>query len=203
MTDLTDKQLAVLNLIRHGLEQDGAPPTRREIAEKLNRDVKSVAQHLQRLERKGYISRQPWKSRNIRLTDKGRISRGARGIPLVGQVAAGQPILAEENLENRVDIGDFFGSKGDFFFLRVKGESMKHAGIRHGDLVAVLTEKEVKDGAIGVALIGDEVTVKRIYRNGRFLELKPENPEFESVVIDSSQEPVRVVGPVIGLMRRL
>lgn len=199
MDDLTDKQLAVLNLIRQEIEL-GEVPTTREIAEKLGRDPKSISQHLLRIERKGYIVRKPGKSRNIRLTNK---AVKAPGIPLVGQVAAGQPILAEENLDGRVDIEGYFGPKGSIFLLRVQGESMRDAGICNNDLVAVRIEGVVKNGGIAVALVGDEVTVKRVYKEGHNIRLEPANPEFSALVADTREGAVRVVGPVTGLIRRM
>jgi repressor LexA len=201
MDGLTDKQRIVLETILRVLDQNGVPPTTREIARLMQRDPKSVAQHLDRLEQKGYIRRRPRESRNIRLTEK---AQPPRGVPLVGHIAAGQPVLAEENLEGRVRMEDFFGSEGSFFLLRVKGESMKEAGICDGDVVAVDVQEEVRDHDIAVVLLDGEATVKRLCRRkGKFLELKPENPEYETLVVDASQRHVRVIGPVKGLIRRI
>jgi repressor LexA len=200
MNGLTERQRIVLELIQQVLDQEGVPPTTREIGQKMRRDPKSVAQILDRLERKGYIFRQPKKSRNIRLTEKARTSGG---VPLVGQIAAGQPVLAEENLEGRVKMEEFFGPEERLFFLRVKGESMQGAGICDGDLVAVQVHGEVRDSEIAVVLLDNEATVKRLYRRGRFIELRPENPEYKTVVVDASRKEIRVIGPVRGLIRRI
>lgn len=200
MNRLTDRQRTVLEKIRAFWEEHGASPTLRELAGALGLDPKSVAQHLDRLERKGFISRRPRESRNIRLEGA---ARPARGLPLVGRIAAGQPVLAEEHLEGRVEVEEFFGPKEDHFLLRVEGDSMKGAGIRDGDLVAVRAGGRVRDGDIAVAVVEGEATVKRLYWKGRFLRLEPENPGYETLMINVESEEVRIVGPVKGLIRRM
>lgn len=167
----------------------------------MNLDIKSVGQHLDRLERKGTITRRPGESRNIRLTGIGGTS--SRGVPLVGRIAAGPAVFSEENLEDRVRMEDFFGPEGSFFLLRVQGDSMKGAGIRDGDLAAVEVEGNVKDKDIAVVVIDGEATVKRVFRRGRSLRLEPDNPDYETIVVDTGAQEVRVVGPVKGLIRRL
>jgi repressor LexA len=211
----TKRQQAVLEIIRRVLDREGVPPTTREIARQMALDPKSVAQHLDRLERKGYISRRPRESRNIRLTERAgagssrlessrlESSRLGRGVPLVGQIAAGQPLLAEENIEDHVEMDRFFGPEESVFLLRVQGESMKGAGIRDKDLAAVLMEGEVRDGDIAVVSIDGEATVKRFYRNGPLIRLEPENPAYETIMVDTDRQEARVVGRVVGLVRRM
>lgn len=201
----TKKQRSVLEAVRRVMEREGLPPTTRELARMLKLDVKSIGQHLERLEQRGLIFRRPRESRNIRLTEKGRAVAGARpaGVPLVGQIAAGQPVLAEENLEGYVAMDDFFGRDGGLFLLRVRGDSMEGAGIRDGDVVAVQGEAEVKNGDIAVVVLGGEATVKRFRRKGKMLLLEPENPAYETIEVDAGREEIRVVGPVTGLIRRI
>ena len=201
MDELTPRQQAVLETIRRVLERDGVPPTTRELARMMRRDVKSIGQHLDRLERKGYITRRAGESRNIRLTETGGPS--PRGVPLVGRIAAGRPVLSEENFEDRVRMEDFFGPEGSLFLLRVQGDSMQGAGIRDGDLVAVEVEGGIRNGDIAVVVIDGEATVKRFHRKGRFLRLEPENPDYETLLVDAGSQEVRVVGPVKGLIRRI
>jgi repressor LexA len=200
MDRLTERQGAVLERIRAFFEERGVSPTLRELAGALGLDPKSVAQHLDRLERKGFISRRPRESRNIRLEGA---ARPARGLPLVGRIAAGPPGLAEENLEGRVEVEAFFGPKEEHFLLRVQGDSMKGAGIRDGDLVAVRSGGRVRDGDIAVAVVEGEATVKRLYRQGKFLKLEPESPGYETLIVNMESEEVRIVGPVKGLIRRM
>ena len=139
------------------------------------------------------------------LTEKGRAIAGARpkGVPLVGQIAAGQPVFAEENLEGYVAMADFFGRGGGLFLLRVRGDSMEGAGIRDGDVAAVQSEGEVKNGDIAVVVVSGEATVKRFFRKGNKLRLEPENPACETIEADAGQEEIRIVGPVTGLIRRI
>jgi repressor LexA len=204
MDGLTERQRAVLDVIRGFIKREGVSPTLREIGQAVGLDLKSVAQHLDRLERKGYISRRPRESRNIRLTRQADIADPAGdGLPLVGRIAAGQPVLAEENLEARVKIDDFFGPRGDVFLLRVQGESMTGAGISDGDMVAVRLEGEVREGDIAAVVLDDEATVKRFFRKGDRIRLEPENEAFEPMVVDPRKKEIRVIGPVVGVLRKL
>ncbi|MHC4945389.1 MAG: transcriptional repressor LexA [Planctomycetota bacterium] len=204
MDGLTSRQRAVLDVIRGFLKREGVSPTLREIGRIMGLDLKSVAQHLDRLERKGYISRRPRESRNIRLRSLADlIDPTGGGLPLVGRIAAGQPVLAEENLEARVKIDDFFGPKGDVFLLRVQGESMKGAGISDGDMVAVRLEGEVRNSDIAAVVLDDEATVKRFFQKGDRIRLEPENEAFEPMVVDPRKKEIRVIGPVVGVIRKL
>jgi repressor LexA len=158
--------------------------------------------HLANLERIGLLRRDPSKPRAIELLDKA--AQGVRslvrpGLPLVGQVAAGQPVLAEENIEDYVQTPAFAGGEDGEYVLRVKGESMKDAGILEGDLVVVKPQDTAVDGEIVVALIGEEATVKRFFRETDHVRLQPENEAMEPI---RSRE-VRVLGKVVGLMRSL
>jgi repressor LexA len=203
---LTDRQRAVLEMIQGHLEREGASPTLREIAGALRLDPKSVAQHLDRLERKGFLRRRAGESRNIRLTEQARPSRRAarRGLPLVGQVKAGQPVLAEESLEDRVELDGFFGPEGSVFLLRAKGDSMEGAGIRDGDLLAVESGAKVPQGGIGVVLLDGEATVKRVFKEGRGFRLDPENAAYAPIkVAPTRTAEFRVLGAVRGLVRRM
>ena len=203
----TKRQDAVLRVIRRAIEREGVPPTLRETAQAMKLDPKSVAQHIDRLERKGYIRRRPGQSRNVRLTEKGRAPKDAaalQGVPLVGQIAAGVPVLAEENLEGRVKIEELFGPEESFFFLRVKGDSMEGAGIRDGDLAAVRTGKDLAGkGEIAVVVVNNEATVKRFYRRGSLIRLEPENPAFDTMEADAEKDDIRVAGAVGGLIRKM
>lgn len=221
MEPLTRKQAAVLEAIQRILEEEGAPPTLRELARRLGLDVKSVAQHLDRLERKGYLSRRRGRSRNIRLAAGGAVAHlsgaapvgpsakgsgspvpaEARGLPLVGRIAAGSPVEAVEEVEDRLRLETFFGPEGTVFLLRVEGDSMEGAGIRRGDLVAVARDEPVPEGAPAVVVVEGETTVKRLFRKGRRLLLAPENPDYEPLLVDPARQAVRVVGPVKGLVR--
>ncbi|MBU0754259.1 MAG: transcriptional repressor LexA [Planctomycetes bacterium] len=212
MQSLTDRQRAVLETIRTFMNREGLSPSLREIARAMDLDTKSVAQHLDRLERKGYITRRPRQSRNIRLAESVRRAfnekESPRGLPLVGQIAAGQPILAEENLEGHLTLEDYFESDGlgpesGVFLLRVRGESMKEAGIRDGDLVAVRSDRTVRNGEIAVVVLDNEATVKRFYHEGAYLRLEPENPGYGPIVVDPETTEVRIIGPVLGLVRKM
>jgi len=209
---LTDKQRAVLQAIQGHLEEQGVSPTLREIAGALRLDPKSVAQHLDRLERKGFLRRRAGESRNIRLTARAaRQARGgsssssfARGLPLVGQVKAGQPVLAEESLEDRVELERFFGPEGAVFLLRAKGDSMEGAGIFDGDLLAVESGAKVPAGGIAVVLLDGEATVKRLFRQGRGYRLEAENEAYAPIRVDPGKTTdFRVLGAVRGLVRRM
>jgi repressor LexA len=200
MDRLTPRQQAVLEAIRAHLDEEGVPPTLRELAGRMRMDPKSAAQHLDRLERKGFLSRRPGESRNIRLTEK---ARSPRGVPLLGQIAAGQPLLAEENLEGRVAMEDFFGPEGGVFLLRVTGRSMEGAGLCDGDLAAIQADGQVRDGDIAAVLLDDEATVKRLFREKSGLRLEPDNPDFEPLLVPAGRKEVRIIGPVVGLVRKI
>jgi repressor LexA len=192
---LTPRQAEVLQLIRDTVESSGYPPTRAEIAQVFGfRSANAAEDHLRALARKGLIEIEEGRARGIRL-------REALGIPLIGRVAAGQPILAEAHVQGRYQIDpNLFRPRADFL-LKVRGLSMIEAGILEGDLLAVHRSAEARSGQIVVARIGDEVTVKRLKRRGGTLELLPENPDFAPIVVDPRRDAFAIEGIAVGLIR--
>jgi len=200
MNRLTDRQEEVLRQIRDYIRDTGYPPTRAEIADELGfRSANAAEEHLRALARKGAIEMVPGASRGIRLPDEEEA-----GIPVVGRVAAGNPIMAEENIEEYCDISPSFFSPQADYLLRVKGYSMRDAGILDGDLLAVHRTTQVRNGQIVVARIGDEVTVKRFRRerNKQQVELVPENPEFSIIEVNLKDDDFSIEGISVGVIRR-
>jgi repressor LexA len=201
--DLTKRQQEIFDFIKKYSGKYGYPPTVRDIGKAVGLASSStVHAHLANLERIGLLRRDPSKPRAIELLDKAadQVRSLVRpGLPLVGHVAAGQPVLAEENIEDYVQTPSFAGGEDGSYVLRVKGESMKNAGILEGDLVVVKPQDTASDGEIVVALIGEEATVKRFYRETDHIRLQPENETMEPI---RSRE-VRVLGKVVGLMRSM
>jgi repressor LexA len=200
MSDLTPRQQEILDLIKQHLAETGYPPTRAEIAEHLGfRSANAAEDHLRALAKKGVIEMIPGASRGIRLPEN------QSGIPIVGRVAAGNPILAEENIEDYCEIpARFFHPKVDFF-LQVRGMSMRDAGILDGDLLAVHKTERVNNGDIIVARIEDEVTVKRLKRdrnNRSEVILLPENEDFEPIVVNLKEQEFTIEGLSVGVIRR-
>jgi len=206
METLTDRQSEVLRLIRELTEVSGYPPTRAEIAEKMGfRSVNAAEQHLRALEKKGAIDISSGASRGIRVRDAAARSAGRLGrlldLPVIGRVAAGSPMLAEENVQARYQIDpNLFTPRADYL-LRVRGMSMRDAGILEGDLVAVHKTPEARSGQIVIARLGDEVTVKRLRRRGHAVQLEPENPEFEPIEVDARSEALVIEGIAVGVIR--
>jgi repressor LexA len=206
MDALTDRQSEVLRLIRELTEVSGYPPTRAEIAEKMGfRSVNAAEQHLRALEKKGAIDISSGASRGIRVRDSAARSAGRLGrlldLPVIGRVAAGSPMLAEENVQARYQIDpNLFTPRADYL-LRVRGMSMRDAGIFEGDLVAVHKTPEARSGQIVIARLGDEVTVKRLRRRGHAVQLEPENPEFEPIEVDDRSETLAIEGVAVGVIR--
>lgn len=200
---ITKRQQAILNFIIESIRDKGYPPTIAELCEEFGiKSTNGVNDHLVALERKGYIQRSN-KARDIRLTDKAAIGfydQDASVLPLVGQVAAGQPILAQENVEEHLtfDAG-FIGNAT--FCLRVRGDSMIEDGIFDGDLVLIDQTREPRKGEIVVALVEDEATVKHFYPRGATIELRPANSSMESIFVPADQ--VQLQGVVVGLQRRI
>ena len=182
MTELTARQAEVLQLIADFLQATGFPPTRAEIAKQLGfRSANAAEDHLRALERKGYIEMLPGASRGIRL-------REGLGIPVVGRVAAGNPILAEQHIQGRFQVDpSLFKPRADYL-LKVRGMSMRDAGILDGDLLAVHRSAEARSGQVVVARLGNEVTVKRFKRQGNQVQLLPENPDFEPILVDLKRD---------------
>lgn len=195
MSNLTARQQEILQFIRDTLESVGAPPTRAEISAAFGFASPNAAEdHLRALERKGAIRLEPGSARGIRLVEQ-------LGLPLIGRVAAGSPILAEAHIQGRFQLDPaLFQPRADYL-LKVRGMSMRDAGILDGDLLAVHRSSEARSGQIVVARVYDEVTVKRFKRRGNTVELLPENPDFEPIVVDLKREPLEIEGLVVGLIR--
>lgn len=195
MEALTAKQQEILTLIRQAIETTGLPPTRAEIAEAMDYSSHNAAEeHLRTLERKGAIEMFKGSARGIRLKNGG-------GIPLIGRVAAGSPILAEEHVQAHYQIDPALFKPSADYLLKVRGMSMRDAGIHDGDLLAVHKTSEARTGQVVVARLNDEVTVKRLRRRGAIIELLPENPEFEPIIVDPRREEFAIEGLAVGVIR--
>jgi repressor LexA len=205
MSDLTPRQTEILRLIQRAINETGMPPTRAEIAQELGfKSANAAEEHLRALARKGVIALVPGASRGIRLMDT---MREQFGLPLIGRVAAGKPILAEENIESRFNIDPDIFSPRPHYLLKVIGMSMRDAGILDGDLVAVHRTPEVRNRQIIVARLENEVTVKRYRQEGATVWLLPENPDFEPIKVDmrkkeGREEAMIIEGVVVGVLRR-
>ncbi|MFC0135500.1 repressor LexA [Massilia eurypsychrophila] len=208
MIKLTARQEEILNLIREAIENTGFPPTRAEIAAELGfKSANAAEEHLQALARKGAIEISPGTSRGIRLIGPAVEAIPMppptlmMALPLVGRVAAGSPILALEHVEATYSVDPaMFASKPDYL-LKVRGLSMRDAGIMDGDLLAVKKVDTAKNGQIVVARIGDDVTVKRYKKTGSLIELFPENPDFKVIKVDPAVDDFTLEGLAVGLMR--
>ncbi|PJC12866.1 MAG: repressor LexA [Comamonadaceae bacterium CG_4_9_14_0_8_um_filter_57_21] len=213
---LTDRQQQILDLIEHAIASTGAPPTRAEIASELGfKSANAAEEHLQALARKGAIELVSGTSRGIRLRgDTLRSINASRhaesvsplvalsqlALPLIGRVAAGSPILAQEHVDKTFYVEDSLFQRKPDYLLKVRGMSMRDAGIMDGDLLAVQTTRDAKNGQIVVARLGDEVTVKRFMRHNNLIELHPENPDYQTIVVDPG-EPFEIEGLAVGLIR--
>lgn len=199
MRELTPRQRQILFLIQKIIRDTGMPPTRAEIAKTLQfKSINAAEDHLRALARKGAIEIVPGVSRGIRLKDS---LREQIGLPLVGRVAAGAPILAEEHIEARFQIDPELFAKQPHFLLRVHGMSMRDAGILDGDLVAVHRTPEVRNRQIVVVRLENEVTVKRYRQEGQRVWLLPENPDFTPIEIDLRKQHLAIEGIVVGVVR--
>ena len=196
MEPLTPQQSRILEFIREAIEATGMPPTRAEIARAMHfKSPNAAEEHLRTLERKGAIEILKGAARGIRLHGQ------ALGLPLVGRVAAGAPILAEEHVQGRFQVDpDLFKPAADYL-LRVRGLSMRDAGILDGDLLAVHRTAEARTGQIVVARVHDEVTVKRLRKRGAIVELLPENPDFSAIVLDTRHDSLAIEGIGVGIIR--
>src|ERR1700759_501043 len=203
--DLTKRQKEIFDFIGRYAAKTGYPPTVREIGKAVGLNASStVHAHLANLEKLGLLKRAPSKPRAIELLQGGvdkvvSVVRPSSGIPLVGQVAAGAPILAEENIEEYLEIPDVIGGEDGDYILQIRGESMKDAGILEGDYVVVRPSDTASDGEIVVALIGEEATVKRIFHEKNHIRLQPENEEMEPILTTEA----RVLGKVVGVFRKV
>ncbi len=200
---LTKAQDRVLTFIKGYMKKNNLPPTYEEIADNFGfKSKNSVETHLQALQRKGVINRIEKKSRGIRLSNSLQEDK-EHLIPLVGTVAAGSPILAEENISEYLDLYKIFYSNSEIFALNVKGDSMIKAGIMDGDMVVVQKQPFIENGEIGVSIIDDEATVKRIFFSGDKVILKPENDNMKEIVVSAGQNNFLIAGKVIGVIRRM
>jgi len=204
MEELTDRQAEILRLIQQLTEVSGYPPTRAEIAERMGfRSVNAAEQHLRALEKKGAIDIQSGASRGIRVLDGKPAGRPGRllELPVIGRVAAGSPILAEEHVQDRFQVDpNLFTPRADYL-LRVRGMSMRDVGILEGDLLAVHKTQEARSGQIVVARLADEVTVKRLRRRGNVVALEAENPDFAPIEVDLRRDPLVIEGIAVGVIR--
>ncbi len=198
MEKLTSRQQQVLDLVRRHIDQTGYPPTRADIARELGfKSANAAEEHLKALARKGAIEMIAGASRGIRLPE-------SAGIPIIGRVAAGNPVLAEQNIEDYCDLPPtFFKPRADYFLV-VQGDSMVDVGILDGDLLAVHNTQVANNGDIVVARIEDEVTVKRLHRTAQkhLLELLPENAQYEPIRVDLREQAFAIEGISVGVLRR-
>ncbi len=197
---ITQKQQEILDYMKKVILDRGYPPSVREICEAVNlRSTSSVFSHLERLEKNGWIKRDPTKPRAIEICDDSfqTVRTETASIPVVGQVAAGQPILAEQNIEGYFPIPMERIPKGEAFILRVKGESMINIGIMNGDNVLVESTKDVRNGDVVVALIEDSATVKTFYKENGHIRLQPENDTMDPIIVDDCM----ILGKVFGVYR--
>jgi repressor LexA len=199
--NLTQRQQEIFDFVKRYVGEHGYPPTVRDIGKAIGLASSStVHAHLANLEKLGVLRRDPTKPRAIEvLKDKARDVVAPAGLPVVGQVAAGQPVLADENIEEYVPVPGIAGGDDGEFVLRVKGDSMKDAGILEGDFVIVRRQETAGDGEIVVALVGEEATVKRFFRENDHVRLQPENDAMEPIRTREAQ----VLGRVVGLCRRV
>ena len=195
MIDLTNKQQRVLSYIHKTVAEGGYPPTIREIASHLKVTVRSAHQHVTALHRKGAIEKRPG-HRGITLRSK--------GMPILGRIAAGTPILAEENIEGRLELGDIVTKthSGQFFLLRVSGDSMIERGINPGDLVLIRRQPAVESGEIAAVLIGDDATLKVFRVKEKKIYLEPANKKYKPIFLDSSKD-TRILGKALMALRFL
>jgi repressor LexA len=201
---LTRRQKEVLDFIKQAILNEGFPPSIREIGEHFGIYPRAVFDHIRALERKGFVKRSMSKSRGIEVRDfiERNIQPDTRQVPLLGRVSAGGPTLAVENIETIVTISREWARGEEVFFLRVKGDSMAPF-ILEGDLVLVRSQASVDSGNVVVALLEDEATVKRFYRENQHVLLKPDNPHWQTLRIKKGSPDFRIVGKVIGVYRRL
>jgi repressor LexA len=207
--DLTAKQKAILEFLRSETTRHGFPPTIREIGARFGlRSTGSVRDYLRALERKGHIDRRRHISRGIVLAAAPRAPRPQRpaprpAIPLVGDIAAGTPQLAIESAVDSLPLDPALFGGGELFALRVRGDSMRDAGIYEGDHVIVRRQATADNGDIVVALLDDEATVKRFFHEGRRVRLQPENPDLKPIFLKPRQAELQLLGRVVGVLRKL
>ena len=195
MKPLTQRQAEILKLIQSFVEDTGFPPTRSDIARALNfKSTNAAEDHLRALERKGHMKIARGTSRGIQLLKNS-------GLPVVGRVAAGQPILSEEHIQTRVQVEQSLFKPAADYLLKVKGSSMRDIGIQDGDLLAVHASKEARSGQVIVARINQEVTVKRLKRKNKEIWLEAENPDFSNISINGERDEFAIEGIAVGIIR--
>jgi len=204
MKEITSQQQRVLDCIQNHLNKTGFPPTRADICRELGfKSPNSAETHLRALEKKGFISIESGTSRGISIINSQQITEDAQEYPVIGLVAAGSPTLAQENVEKTINCPDSFFDTSFDYFLKVRGLSMKDAGIMEDDLIAVKKTSDVKNGDIVIARLDDEVTVKFFNRKSpRLIELEPANEDFENIVINLEQDELHIEGKSVGLLRK-
>ncbi|WP_445395584.1 transcriptional repressor LexA [Zobellella sp. An-6] len=201
MKALTPRQSQVLEIIKEHIQQTGMPPTRAEIAQSLGfKSANAAEEHLKALAKKGVIEMMPGTSRGIRLAQEEEAGEEP-GLPLIGRVAAGEPILAQQHIESHYRLDPALFHPPADFLLRVKGMSMKDIGIMDGDLLAVHKTGEVRNGQVVVARLDDEVTVKRFRRQGSRVSLLPENEELSPIEVDLRSQELIIEGLAVGVIR--
>lgn len=212
MNDLTDRQAKVLEYIRTEIEQRGIPPSYREVGEALGiSSTNAVSDFIKALERKGYLERVGGggKARSLRVTSQGAPGGGiaddsVQGVPVLGRIAAGRPLLAEENYEGSVRLGaELLPLGAKVFALVVVGDSMIEDGIHDGDYLFVRQQSTCRDGEIAVVMVDGEATVKRFFREGKRIRLQPANSAMSPIYVDMSSGDVQVIGIAVGLFRRI
>jgi len=204
MRPLTPRQAEILQLVKDYQAETGMPPTRAEIAAQLGfKSANAAEEHLKALAKKGFIEMMPGTSRGLRLVDDEAVNEVEEepGLPLVGKVAAGQPILAAEHIQQRYQLDAHLFKPHADFLLRVQGMSMKDIGILDGDLLAVHKTSEARQGQVVVARVEDEVTVKRFRREGQVVFLHPENDDFNVIKVDLTQQHFAIEGLAVGVIR--
>ncbi len=202
MRPLTQRQEEVLNLIKTTLKDTGMPPTRAEIAKQLGfKSANAAEEHLKALARKGVIEILPGTSRGIRVHAEEAPEDVVVGLPLIGRVAAGEPILAQEHVESHYQVDPMLFKPGADYLLRVYGESMKDIGIMDGDLLAVHRTTDASNGQVVVARVDDEVTVKRLEKKGSSVLLHAENDAFSPIKVDLATQPFYIEGLAVGVIR--
>lgn len=202
--DLTQKQKKMLEFLRGYIENRGFPPTLREIASHFGlKGPRGPQKTLSILERKGYIKRVPKGSRAIQMGDIIPSIGRTLSVPLVGRVRAGRPVLAVENIEGYLDLDRSLLSSEDVFLLRVQGDSMIETHIQDGDFALVKPQRDAENGEIVVALVEDEATVKRIFKERDLIRLEPANPKMEPIVVKKGEKNVSIVGKVVGIFRKI
>ncbi|NTS76529.1 repressor LexA [Catenovulum sp. SM1970] len=202
MKPLTPRQAEILQLIKDNIQETGMPPTRAEIAKTLGfKSPNAAEEHLKALARKGAIEIMPGTSRGIRVPSLSANDEAEPGLPLIGKVAAGSPILAQEHVETNYKVDPSMFKPSADYLLRVDGESMKDIGIMDGDLLAVHKTNVATNGQVVVARVEDDVTVKRFEKNGHQVLLHAENKDFSAIKVDLNNEPFAIEGLAVGVIR--